>query len=263
VLHCHRWISYGVIGQAIATGIAAASTTHEVVLVCRDKHKAAAACKAVTAASSNPNVTHMIADMSSEQSIRNLAEQWGNSKPLFCLCNNAAAAAPDSWKASEEGVEIQFATNVLGYTRMMDYFAPALRRYGQGARVVNVASYWASGLDLSDLDFVNRKYDKDAVYQQTKQAERLLTVKYAELLSPISVNCSHSGDCVSQLSDSVGWGGHQTAEEGAASPLRLCLGGKEIGTGQYFRNGKPERCKFGWNAAGVEALYKLCQNGVV
>jgi retinol dehydrogenase 12 len=33
------------------------------------------------------------------------------------------------------------------------------------ARVVNVASYWAGGLDLNDLEFTRRSYDNDQAYR--------------------------------------------------------------------------------------------------
>ena len=54
------------------------------------------------------------------------------------------------------------------------------------ARVVNVASYWAGGLDLEDLEFKRRRYDNDAAYRQSKQADRMLTVAFAERLRGIA-----------------------------------------------------------------------------
>jgi NAD(P)-dependent dehydrogenase (short-subunit alcohol dehydrogenase family) len=50
------------------------------------------------------------------------------------------------------GIERHFATNVLGYFRMIQALTPLLSA-SPLARVVNVASYWAGGLDLTDLEF--------------------------------------------------------------------------------------------------------------
>jgi retinol dehydrogenase-13 len=88
------------------------------------------------------------------------------------------------------------------------------------ARVVNVASYWAGGLDLEDLEFKRRRYDNDGAYRQSKQADRMLTVAFAERLerSHVTVNACHPGDLVSTLSRNLGFGGHQRA--GARHSLR-------------------------------------------
>ena len=96
---------------------------------------------------------------------------------------------------TREGIEQQFATNVLGYFWMIEAFIERLKQ-GSGTRIVNVASYWAGGLDLHDLEFKKRRYNNDAAYRQSKQADRMLTVAFAKRLQPldITVNACHPGD---------------------------------------------------------------------
>jgi NAD(P)-dependent dehydrogenase (short-subunit alcohol dehydrogenase family) len=78
--------------------------------------------------------------------------------------------------------------------------------------VVNVASYWAGGLDLGDLELERRRYDNDAAYRQSKQADRMLSVAFAERLrdAGVTANACHPGDVVSTLSRNLGFGGHET-----------------------------------------------------
>jgi NAD(P)-dependent dehydrogenase (short-subunit alcohol dehydrogenase family) len=50
------------------------------------------------------------------------------------------------------------------------------------ARIINVASEYAGGLDLSDINYDKRSYDKTAAYKQSKQANRMLTREWAKRL---------------------------------------------------------------------------------
>jgi retinol dehydrogenase-12 len=115
-----------------------------------------------------------------------LVARWTG--PLHVLINNAVCT-PRTRQETPEGIEMQFATNVLGYFWLIDAFT-AILKASAPARVVNVASYWAGGLDLNDLEFVRRRYDNDTACRQSKQADRMLSVAFAETLAPyrISIN---------------------------------------------------------------------------
>ncbi len=75
---------------------------------------------------------------------------------------HSPATTPKQREETTKGIEIQFATNVLGYYWMMKYFYPFLKQ-SRSARIVNVASYWAGNLDLDDLEFIHRNYDNDGL----------------------------------------------------------------------------------------------------
>lgn len=87
------------------------------------------------------------------------------------------------------------------------------------ARVVNVASDWADGLDLDDPEFRRRHSHNDAAYRQSSQADRILSVAFAERLKDLGVivNVCHLGDVVSNLSRNLGFGGHETADQGTGA----------------------------------------------
>ncbi|MCJ7625773.1 MAG: SDR family NAD(P)-dependent oxidoreductase, partial [Anaerolineaceae bacterium] len=175
------------------------------------------------------------------------------------LVNNAAVT-PRARLETPEGIEMQFATNVMGYFWLTEEFSEALKKFAP-ARVVNVASYWAGDLDLTDLEFKRRSYSNGPAYRQSKQANRMLTVAFAGRLSPhgITVNACHPGDVNSSLSNDLGFGGHETPDEGAGTPVWLAtglVGGVE--TAMYFEQQRATRCRFGEDRQAVEKLYEIC-----
>lgn len=247
----------GAIGKAIAWQIAADDLQGRVVLLCRDEQKGRAAVAEIRRATGNEKVWYELADLSRKASIEALAERWTGR--LDILVNNAAAT-PRQREETPEGIERQFATNVLGYFWMTRAFGDLLQRSAP-SRVINVASYWAGDLDLDDLEFKRRPYDNNRAYRQSKQANRMLTVAFAERLQAyeITVNACHPGDVNSRLSNDLGFGGHETPDQGARTPVWLAteeVGGRE--TGKYFESRRESPCRFAADRAAVEALYQIC-----
>ncbi len=258
--HSHRVAlvtgASGAIGRAIAVGIAR-HPGYEVVLLCRDEAKARQACQEIRRATGNSRVRYEVADVSRRSSIQGLADRWQG--PLHVLVNNAAVA-PRRREETPDGIERQFATNVLGYVWMIQAFAGILKASAP-ARVVNVASYWAGDLDLTDLEFRRRPYTNGEAYRQSKQANRMLTVAFAERLqsSGVSVNACHPGDVSSALSTNLGFRGSQSPEDAARTPVWLAVsptGQNE--TGKFFEGMEKVRCPFAENRRAIQDLYRAC-----
>ncbi|MDA9982666.1 SDR family NAD(P)-dependent oxidoreductase [Gammaproteobacteria bacterium] len=247
----------GAIGEAIARGIAK-DLKYEVILVCRNASKAERACSNISAVTGNPRVRYEVVDLSRRSSIQSLGERWLG--PLHVLVNNAADTPRDR-QLTTEGLEVQFATNIMGYFWMIQELTDVLARCSP-SRVVNVASYWAGGLDLDDLQFERRRYNNDDAYRQSKQADRMLTVAIAEQLRSrgIAVNACHPGDVKSALSSSLGFGGHQSPDEAAAIPVWLATDSEgQHHSGRYFENQRLQSCQFSADREAVEALYQTCR----
>ncbi len=246
----------GAIGKAIARQLAE-HEEFEVVLACRDAERAERAVAEIQRTTRRRNVRYELVDVSRQASIQALVNRWRG--PLHVLINNAAAS-PRQRQVTPEGIEMQFATNVLGYFWMTHLFSEQLKASAP-ARVINVASYWAGDLDLADLEFKRRRYSNGAAYRQSKQANRMLTVAFAKRLKPfgITVNACHPGDVNSHLSNDLGFGGHATPDQGADTPVWLATGPiRQSETGKYFEQRRETRCSFGEDAAAVEALYAAC-----
>ena len=246
----------GAIGKAIALEIAR-QPGYRVVLLCRDPLKADKAVSEIIERSGNQRVSREVVDVASKASVKAIAGRL--QQPVHVLVNNAAVT-PRQRQETAEGIELQFATNVLGYFWLTRALAEQLRA-GAPARVVNVASYWAGDLDLDDLEFRSRPYNNNTAYRQSKQANRMLTAAFAQRLREqgVTVNACHPGDVNSNLSNNLGFGGHESPSDGARTPVWLATGAVgQHETGKYFEHMQMQRCRFGEDHVKVEALYRAC-----
>lgn len=246
----------GEIGFAIARQIAS-NPRHRVILVNRNAEKSAKAVAEIQRETGNQQVYDWIFDVSRKQEVFDFAESFD--EKVDVIVNNAATA-PRNRKETPEGIELQFATNVLGYFWMSQAFLPHLKK-SDDPRIVNVASYWAGDLDLDDLEFERRRYSNGTAYRQSKQANRMLTVAFADRYDDygIKVNACHPGDVNSTLSNDLGFGGSESAVQGAETPVLLATTslGREH-TGKYFANGRLAKDYFAQQKNDIENIYRKC-----
>lgn len=115
--------------------------------------------------------------------MRDFAQRIQKTYPRLDVLINNAATVPPTRTTTIDGLETQFAVNVLSYFFLMFTLSSFLRRSGK-ARVINVASNLAGDLDLSDMQFDSRKYENVLAYKQCKQADRQLSWagRYVQLL---------------------------------------------------------------------------------
>jgi NAD(P)-dependent dehydrogenase (short-subunit alcohol dehydrogenase family) len=176
--------------------------------------------------------------------------------PVHALVNNAAEC-PRARQETPEGIERQLATNVLGYlwmTLALERVLAAARE----SRVVLVASTWAGGLDVEDLEFRRRPYDNGSAYRQSKQANRMLAAGLADRLAPAGtwIGSCHPGDVNSRLSNALGFGGSETPDQGADTPAWLVTAANPGSSGGYFADRRPAPCPFSRDPAATAALYR-------
>jgi NAD(P)-dependent dehydrogenase (short-subunit alcohol dehydrogenase family) len=246
----------GAIGRAIARQIAA-RPGYKVVLIGRDEKRTRQAAEEIKRATGNEGVAYEIVDLSRRSEIDSLANRWQG--PLDVLVNNAGAT-PRRRLETPEGIEMQWATNVLGYFWMIQAFTGRLIE-ATPSRIVNVASYWAGNLDLADPELKRRRYENGLAYRQSKQADRMLSVAFAERLRPhnVAVNACHPGDVNSKLSNDLGFGGHESPDQGARTPVWLATDPSVEGqTGLYFEDMRARPDSLVRDKAAVDALYELC-----
>lgn len=247
----------GAIGKAIAKLIAE-KDNYRLTIVARNENKAKAVVEELIRFTGNQNINYLIADLSNKQDIISLANDWVG--PLHILINDAGVT-PRQREETAEGIEMQWATNVLGYFWMMKYFAPILQKSAP-SRIVNVASYWAGNMDVNDLEFKKRTYNNDTAYRQSKQANRMLSVALANKLKGqgITVNVCHPGDVRSTLASNLGYGGHESPEQGARTPVWLATSANVEGvTGKYFEHLNETSCSFSRDKKALEKLYQICE----
>jgi retinol dehydrogenase-13 len=245
----------GAIGKSIARLIAE-QENHAVTILARNENKAVDIVSEIRRSTGNQNVSFIRCDLSRKQEIIDAANMW--KEPLHILINDAGIT-PRKREETPEGIEMQWATNVLGYFWMMKYFSPILEKSAP-ARIVNVASYWAGDMNMNDPEFKHRHYNNDNAYRQSKQANRMLTVAFSNRLKNkgITVNSCHPGDVRSTLASNLGFGGHESPDQGAATPVWLATSNELEGvTGKYFEHLQDSHCNFGRNIEKVEKLFEI------
>jgi len=245
----------GAIGFAISRKLAALGL--KVVMVSRDPLSADKAAADIRKETDNKEVYVELVDVSKLSSIKDFVKRWQG--PLNVLINNAATA-PREKELNQEGLELQFATNILGYVRFMIAFESIMAQ-SDLPRVINIASYWAGDLVLDDLQFKTRRYHGDIAYRQSKQANRMLSIAFSNRWHGrgISVNACHPGDVSSKLSNNLGFGGHETPDQGAETPVWLAT--QPVGlenTGMYFERKHIKKCSFSHMHDAIEDLYQHC-----
>jgi NAD(P)-dependent dehydrogenase (short-subunit alcohol dehydrogenase family) len=245
----------GAIGKAIAVKIAEKS--YSTILAVRNEEKAKGVTEEIKRLTGNPDIKYVIVDLSRKKEIERIAHELDSNVDV--LINNAAIT-PRKRLETTDGIEMQWAVNVLGYYWMIHNFIPHLSKVPR-ARIVNVASYWAGGLDLDDPEFKKRSYDNDWAYRQSKQANRMLTYAFAELLKEknISVNACHPGDVNSNLSNDLGFGGTDSPAKAAETPVWLATSNEVAETtGRYFAHMRMEPCQFAADKKAIDDLFRLC-----
>jgi NAD(P)-dependent dehydrogenase (short-subunit alcohol dehydrogenase family) len=141
-------------------------------------------------------------DLADLASVRAFAEGW--SGDLDFLINNAGImAVPQS--ATADGFEAQIGTNHLGHFALTNLLLPHLTD-----RVVTVSSgaHRLGKMQLDDLSWEHRKYDRWRVYGQSKLANLLFTLELERRLeaagSAIRAVAAHPGYAATDLQSHSG-----------------------------------------------------------
>jgi NAD(P)-dependent dehydrogenase (short-subunit alcohol dehydrogenase family) len=240
------------IGKATALALAQMGAT--VVMVCRDRARGEEAKSEITTKSRKNAVDLLLADLSSQQSIRQLVENFQHHYThLHVLINNAGASFPGRRRETVDGLEMTFAVNYLAPFLLTHLLLDVLKASAP-ARIVNVSSATqASGyIQLDDLQA--EKHYRSA-YGQSKLAEVLFTYELARRLqgTDVTANCLHPGFVATNFGQIGTAPVIRTAvkfisrlgmspEEGAKTSIYLASSPDVEGvTGKYFVKSIPKR----------------------
>ncbi|MEQ4305946.1 SDR family oxidoreductase [Plantactinospora sp. B6F1] len=143
----------------------------EVVLAVRDQAKGDRAIAEIRTDVPEATLRLQHLDLTSLASVAALgAELTGQGRPVDILVNNAGIMAPRRRALTEDGYELQFATNYLGHFALTGHLLPLLRAAG-AARVVSISSLMSR---IGRFDFDNlqgeRHYQPVRAYGLSKLA---------------------------------------------------------------------------------------------
>jgi NAD(P)-dependent dehydrogenase (short-subunit alcohol dehydrogenase family) len=172
-----------------------------------------------------------------------------------------------------DGLELTFATNVLGYFLLTQELLERLKASAP-ARIINVASAYASDLDLDDLQFERRRFESFRAYAQSKACDRMLTWALARRLkdSGVTANAMTPGlitatglyrhaapELVQRLTQ---YAGGRTSAQGADTAVWLASSPEVEGvSGQFFEEREVLKCEFR-NKRAEEKLWRICEGWV-
>ena len=211
-------------------------------------------------------------DASSQKSIREFARGFRRKyRRLDVLINNAAGNRGTLPKInSEDGIELTFATNVVGYFLLTQELLNVLKKSAP-ARIVNVASTYASDLNLDDLQFERRPFESFKAYAQSKACNRLFTWALARRLdgSGVTANAMAPGlitetglyrnappELVDRLTQ---YSGGRTSAQGADTAVWLASSPEVEGmSNKFFEDRKELPCEFR-NKKSEEKLWEICK----
>ena len=183
------------IGKAAATALAKCNAN--VIMLCKNKERGQAALEEIIHLSKNPNIRLMIADLSSQKSIRTFISEFKSQyEHLHILINNAANfdLTLKKPKLTEDGVETIFATNHLGPFLMTNLLIDKLKASAP-ARIINIASKGLVLFPFLNIEFDNLNGDKrfsaTHSYYHSKLAQVMFSYELANRLNNtgVTVNC--------------------------------------------------------------------------
>jgi retinol dehydrogenase-12 len=195
-------------GIGRVTALQLAQTGAKIILVGRNAAKGERVIAEIKRVSGNAEIEFELADLSSQQDIRALANRLDDRLPHLDVLVNNVGAWFNRRAMSPDGIEMTFALNHLGYFLLTGLLLETLTR-APAARIVNVSSMAHRGrqIDFDDPQGA-ANYSGWRAYQASKLANIFFTYHLAEKLADrgVSVNCLHPGFVASKFAhNNGGW----------------------------------------------------------
>ncbi|WP_392749306.1 SDR family NAD(P)-dependent oxidoreductase [Streptomyces sp. LN590] len=230
-------------GLGAETARALAGTGAAITLAVRDVAVGELVAKDIAEATGNQDVHVAHLDLADPASVTAFTAAWQG--PLHVLVNNAGVmACPE--QHTEQGWELQFATNHLGHFALATGLHDALAADG-AARIVVVSStgHQQSPVVWDDVNFAFRRYDPWLAYGQSKTANVLFAVEATRRWADdnITANALMPGAIYTNLQRHIEGRGSgsvpaeliKTVEQGAATSVLLATSPRMQGVGgRYF-----------------------------
>ena len=241
----------------------------DLILGCRYLDKGEAVAEDIVREAAGGTTLVFPVDVSSQRSIRDFSREARRRYPQLDGPINNAGTVQLERHESVDGIELTFATNVLGYHLLTRELTPTLSAR-TASRIVIVASTFATILDLDDLHFSRRPFDGLRAYAQSKACNRMLTWALARRLGStgVTVNAMAPGFVPgTELSRNLSAETRQshkersgrTIVEGADTAVWLATSPAAAGvTGRFDSDCQELTCQFR-NAEAEDRLWDICE----
>lgn len=150
-------------GLGKASAMLLANMGHQLTLLCRNAERGQQALQEIRQQSNNPDVKLMVADLSSQSSIRRFAgEFYSHCDSLNGLLNCAGIRTLDR-RTTEDGIELMFGSEYLGHFLLTNLLVPALIA-GSPSRVITISGEGhkagVEGGNGAQINFGDIQYEK-------------------------------------------------------------------------------------------------------
>lgn len=253
------------IGYSTAEGLVRKGA--HLVMICRDAQRGQAAREQLLAHCKGNPIDLLIADLSAQASIRQVAAQIRERYPKVDVLINNAGGMFAQKAYSIDGYEMTFAVNYLAPFLLSELLLDRLQAAAQG-RIVNIASVMqADRLDLKQAIDPPR-YTAFGAYRTAKTALIMYTYELARRLegTSVSVNALHPGVIatpqstrgIPRLLRPLTKLFMSSPDVGAKLPLYLAASEEAAGiSGKYFQGSRPKiTAAFTYDEALQQALYR-------
>jgi NAD(P)-dependent dehydrogenase (short-subunit alcohol dehydrogenase family) len=190
-------------GLGLETATALSGAGAHVVLACRNEEKAATAADHIRGAHPDASVEVVRCDLSSQASVAKAAEGINAAHDRLDLLIDNAGVMAIPRRVTDDGWEMQLATNHLGHFALTAHLLDRLLATDD-SRVVVVTSFvhHVGKIRFEDLQS-ERKYNKWSAYSQSKLANMLFTLELQRRLARADSGtialASHPGYAATEL----------------------------------------------------------------
>ncbi len=187
------------IGRAASLALAKMGAT--VVMVARNKERGEAARSEIIRESQNSSVDLLLADLSSLESVRQLATEFQKKYAKLHVLINNAGLFNQRRHVTMDGYEDTFATNYLAPFLLTNLQLDLLKASAP-SRIINVSSvgHYNGHINFDDLN-LEKEYGGWKAYGQSKLALVLFTHELAKKLqgTSVTVNAVHPGTVATNI----------------------------------------------------------------
>lgn len=257
-------------GIGFQTALALAKMGAQVIITGRSQKTAEEAVANIKSASGNTRVDFLLANLSAQKNVRALAEQFkAQYERLDVLINNAGLAASQK-ELTEDGLESNFAMNVVSPFLLTNLLMDSLKKSPSPRVVTLMGGDVPAKLDMDNLQS-EKSFDGLNTYSQTKLAMMALMYEFAQREKSVTINVCYPGQASTNMTRSVTpemlpramrWmfpifkllvreDGGKSAAKAARSSVYLASSSEVEGvTGKYFDTNCKEAA---WSPAVMEA----------
>jgi len=241
------------IGEALALKLTKSNA--KVIVTGRNKNKF------LESTLSDKGVEFSSLDMCDLDGIKLLASNLGSIDHLVCN----AGGMPENLKIHYNSFDTIFCSQVIGHYKLVQALAEQKKLNGACVHFNSSGGMYPVKLDLSDLKWENKRYDKVASYANAKRAQVILTEELPTIFKEVTFTCSHPGWVRTKAVEESIPGFFKFTENRLRSPdqgadtIYWCLSqGEKLENGSfYFDRTKKDPYPFFWTKETDDARSQL------